>query len=300
MKISDLTVDECRQRLAAAGLTFRTGPFVYTIRTDLQEVAPFMAQAYAEHPVIDRAPFSDFHLAIHASRKSLQPWLGQVTVSAGGVPLFSPFPRQEALAYLEWGMNGCLARTAHHLLLFHAASLEADGRAVLFLGQSGTGKSTLAAALALRGWRLLSDEFGLVALDSFRCIPLARPICLKNEAIGLLRSWDPTVVMTPSAEVRRKGLLCHMPPPPASVRRMEEPATPAALIFLNFQAGAAVLMEEVPKAEAMKRAMACSFNYKVLGRAGFDRLAQLVDTCACRQLTYGNLADAERALATAL
>lgn len=40
----------------------------------------------------------------------------------------------------------------------HATTLGLDGEAVAFLGPSGEGKSTLAAALIRRGWALLSDD----------------------------------------------------------------------------------------------------------------------------------------------
>lgn len=51
----------------------------------------------------------------------------------------------------------------HGLLPLHAAMVEIDGGAILIAGNSGLGKSTLAAALAARGLRLLSDD--LCAFD---------------------------------------------------------------------------------------------------------------------------------------
>lgn len=43
-------------------------------------------------------------------------------------------------------------------LLLHGNAIDIDGRAMVCLGASGTGKSTLAAAFAARGYRLLSDD----------------------------------------------------------------------------------------------------------------------------------------------
>ena len=45
-----------------------------------------------------------------------------------------------------------------HRLALHASVVEVDGRAVAFLGASRRGKSTLAAALARRGYSVLSDD----------------------------------------------------------------------------------------------------------------------------------------------
>ncbi|WP_445681337.1 HPr kinase/phosphorylase [Radicibacter daui] len=44
----------------------------------------------------------------------------------------------------------------------HAACVEIAGRAVAFAGDSGTGKSTLAAALSRRGFRLLADDVSVI------------------------------------------------------------------------------------------------------------------------------------------
>lgn len=49
------------------------------------------------------------------------------------------------------------------LLVLHGSAVARDGRAIGFLGNSGWGKSTLAAALVGRGWRLLTDDLLVVA-----------------------------------------------------------------------------------------------------------------------------------------
>jgi len=50
-------------------------------------------------------------------------------------------------------------------LALHAAVLARGGRAVAFCGRSMRGKSTLAAALAARGWALLGDDSAVLSLD---------------------------------------------------------------------------------------------------------------------------------------
>ena len=289
MKISDLGERERRERLLGGGLAIRTGSFVYKIRSNLPGISDLIGLVYGEFPAFDLPALADFHIGVHACRSWVRPWRKRVAVAEGGVPLFKPCPLKEAFAYLEWGMNACIAWNAHHWLLLHAASLEKEGRGVLFLGSTGIGKSTMAAALAAWGWRLLSDECGIVEMDSLRLLALARPICLKNEAIDLIKAWNPGAVFTVPEKVRRKGLLCHMAPPAESVRRMEEKAVPQALVFPDFQPGAVPRLSELSKPEAMRRAIACSFNYRELGRAGFDCLARLVDACECYELKYGDL-----------
>ena len=66
-----------------------------------------------------------------------------------------------------------LALSRAGLLVFHASAVEIDGEAVAFLGESGRGKSTLAAAFATRGSRFLSDDGLLVDCreDGFWILP---------------------------------------------------------------------------------------------------------------------------------
>ena len=49
-------------------------------------------------------------------------------------------------------------------LLIHANALEKDGKAILCIGRSGVGKSTIAYQLLKQGWNLISDD--IVALTS--------------------------------------------------------------------------------------------------------------------------------------
>jgi hypothetical protein len=69
------------------------------------------------------------------------------------------------------------AMLAQGFAAMHASAVEVDGRAAVFAGVSGAGKSTTAAALASRGHRYLADDFvGLdPASDGPACV--APPAC---------------------------------------------------------------------------------------------------------------------------
>lgn len=59
------------------------------------------------------------------------------------------------------------------LLVLHASAVERDGRALIFVGRKGAGKSTTAAHLVRRGCRLLADD--IVAIDLGGDVPHALP-----------------------------------------------------------------------------------------------------------------------------
>lgn len=50
------------------------------------------------------------------------------------------------------------------LIPLHASAVSVDGGAVLFLGPQGAGKSTLAACLRQRGYRIMADDFCVTAM----------------------------------------------------------------------------------------------------------------------------------------
>ena len=51
-------------------------------------------------------------------------------------------------------------------LVLHASVVKFDGKAVLFMGNKGHGKSTLAAHLTARGYELIGDDLAPVSFDS--------------------------------------------------------------------------------------------------------------------------------------
>lgn len=51
-------------------------------------------------------------------------------------------------------------------LVLHAGAIAKNGRGVLLVGPDGAGKSTLTLGLVNRGFRYLSDEYGIIDLDT--------------------------------------------------------------------------------------------------------------------------------------
>jgi hypothetical protein len=69
--------------------------------------------------------------------------------------------------FLVGAVSGVLLHQRNELAL-HASCVAIDGRAVALVGPSGRGKSTLAGALAVRGFTLLTDDICRVLIDAGR------------------------------------------------------------------------------------------------------------------------------------
>lgn len=279
---------ELQQRLHQ-GLTLRTGPFAYRIRSDCAPVAAGLATLYADFEIEPEQAIADFHVHVRAVG-GLRRWLGpQVDFRLDQHSPFLPLPANHAFALLEWGMNWCLASQANHYLLFHAAVLEKDGQCLVMPGEPGAGKSTLTAALMLSGWRLLSDEMAMIDRDDGLIAALARPVSLKNQSIAVIRGFEPAAVLGEAALDTHKGTVSHLRPSPDSVARRDAKARPTQLVFPRWRAGAATALSPVGKALAFERLADHAFNYSLLGRLGFELTADLIDACHCWDFEYSDL-----------
>lgn len=294
MIVSQLSTNELRCRLAGPGLSVRTGPFVYCLRSPLFQIQRGVPLLYADFPVASGDEFVDFFVNI-VPLGGLRRWLlprAYFLVRGEQSPTFGRFPPQLAMPFLEWGMNFAVYGQLRSYLILHAGVLERGGQALLILGDSGAGKSTLCAALMLSGWRLLSDEMALIGLDDGLVYPLVRPVSLKDESIAVIHRFCPEATMGPICRTKRKGLVAHLRPATDSVRRMDEPVPPRWIVFVRYQAGAPLRVEETPRAEAFMELGRSGFNYYELGEVGFHASCRTLDRSVCRRIHYGDLQQA--------
>jgi HprK-related kinase A len=270
------------------------GPFTVRLRAArrLDGFAEHLYALYRDYPLAASGTLADFHVALE-ERRHVRRWIQpQVLFKTDGRSLFEPFPRDTALPLFEWGLNWCVGQRSHQYLMLHAAVVERDGRAVLLPAVPGSGKSTLCAALIHRGWRLLSDEFGLVDLAGHDLVPFPRPVALKNRSIAVIRRYAPEAVFGPAFPKTRKGMVAHLRPPAASVRRMAEPARPGWIVFPRFEAGAPLVLRTLTQPHGFFRLANNAFNYEITGSEGYRAVADLVRSCACHELVYGDLDEA--------
>ena len=278
--------------LADAGLGINVGVVNLHVRSDSKLFARQLQSVYARFPLMDCAQLADVHLTInHASgfRRLIRP---QVILQCDGRQPFEPFPANAPLPLFEWGCNWMIGQRLNNLLLLHAGAVERDGLALLLPAMPGSGKSTLTAALSLRGWRLLSDEFGAFNPDSGTFCALLKPVALKNQSIEVIRTFAPNAVFGPEFPNTRKGTVAHLAAEPDAVVRRHESARPGAFVLPKWQAGSPTRWEPLTENVLFGALAFNAFNYSVLGATGFRSVVSLVRQCPGWQLVYSDLDDA--------
>ena len=292
--LRELQADDVRRRCQGPGLNLQIGPFSTRVRSRFHDVQAYLQSHYADFPVSE-GPGCHFSIAV-ASPAGLRRWVRpQAMFFIDGKPPFNPVPRRLAPPLFEWGLNWCIGRRAHHWLMLHSSVVERGGHVLLMPAPPNSGKSTLGASLAFGGWRLFSDEFGLIDPQTGLLHPLPRPIALKNESIEIIRARVPGVRYGPVAENEDGEVAVHAAPPADAVARLQEPAPVSWIVVPRFQRDSEVNLETIPKARMLAHLSDSSFNYNVVP-GGFEALARIVDGAQCFKLTFGRLQDALVAL----
>ncbi|MGB5834274.1 MAG: HprK-related kinase A [Thiohalocapsa sp.] len=273
-------------------LAYQTGPFTVKLRTDLPALATLANCFYGD---LAPAAVVDFNLRIRRVSGWRRWWRPQAIFISERTSIFEPYPAEQAFPLLEWGTNWCISMRAHQFLMLHAGVVERGGRALLLPALPGSGKSTLSAALACRGWRFLTDEIGLVDHRNGQLAPLPRAIPLKNQSIDVIQDLFPNAWIGPRFENTRKGTVAHMRPPAESLVRQQECAVPAWIVFPRYRAGWPTRIEGLEKSVAFTRLSQNAFNYRHLGATGFSALCGLILACDCWSLQYSDL---DHAIAT--
>lgn len=203
---------------------------------------------------------------------------------------FRPVPYREAFAFLEWSMNWCVTALLSTEVMIHAAVLEKNGKAVIFPAPPGSGKSTLTAYLMLNGWRLLSDEMTIIETNTGLICPSVRPICLKNNSIDLVKSWNASLPLTTPITDTNKGTVAHLKPSEQSFEERYTKVQPVGIFYPQYQPEQSLDLYQVSKTESFSKAVKNAFNFSVLGETAFNTLSQTINTCWHFDGFYNDLA----------
>jgi HprK-related kinase A len=289
MLVADVSESALAERLSCKGIGLDFGAVRARVRTDVADMAVMIHRMYGRHPLLDPSGFFDVTAVLRRAGGARRLLRRQIEFISDGRPLFFPFPADTHLPLFEWGLNFLFAERVHFHLMLHSGAVEFDGCGILLPALPGSGKSTLTAALSLRGSRLLSDEFGVLRLSDGMLLPLLKLVGLKNESIDVIADFSPGANIGPAFRKTRKGTVAHLAPDARAVDAIHRPVAPMLVIFPKYDPHTELLVEPVQRSRALGRLAVNSFNAEVLGPQGFLALGRLVQSCDCYQVVYRNL-----------
>ena len=199
---------------------------------------------------------------------------------------------EDALTYLLGPVFGFILRLRGFTAL-HASAAVINGYAVAFVGGGGAGKSTIVAALARAGHRILSDDIAVLeeASGTFRIKPSYPHIRLWPDSVSILfGTEDALPKLVPSCDwwdkrfldVERDGFFFHDEALPVRFTYILEPRSQ------NVQIARA---DVIPPIEAFPRLVAnTSVNYALssdMRRREFHALGRFVEKLVIKRLILG-------------
>ena len=197
-----------------------------------------------------------------------------------------PLTMDDLAVYLRGPVMGFLLRR-RDVMALHASAVAVEGRAVVLCGPSESGKSTTAAALALRGVPVLSDDITALSDSSagFQVEPGYPRICLWPDAVrDLLGQPDALPRLTPTWEK------CFLPLD-GNKAKFEAHGKPLGAVYLLAPRAAeanAPRIEEVGAREALLELVQNTYMNWLLDRnqraAEFDALSRLVTQVPMRRV----------------
>lgn len=223
------------------------------------------------------------------------PAMADYLVSADGHEVLcrpAPGVSDETIRHLYLNQVLPLALSRAGKLVLHASAVEIDGEAVAFVGESGRGKSTLAASFATSGHRFLTDD-GLVIEErvaGYRVLPSHPSIRLWEDSQEAL--IDPATRVAESLPFTPKARFLAG----AEIAFCDEPRPLRHVYFLGDSAAPGVSLAPVRASETLVQLVKHSFLLDIqateLIASHFDQLARLVSEPIYFRLDYPRRFDA--------
>lgn len=187
---------------------------------------------------------------------------------------------------LEWILiNKAIADSSTPIL--HAAAVTLGPHTLLLPGQSGAGKTTLALALILNDWQLLSDELVPINPSSGTIGSFHRVLCLKNKTVDHLKTIDAHNILHDTVfPINDVSVVspCHF------ARASSDKDYPIThIVFPHYAQGESPHLRLMEKSEALVKLTACISNRGQLTQRNFDAIAKNIRQIPCHELQSGNL-----------
>ena len=192
----------------------------------------------------------------------------------------------DVLVYFLGPIMGFVMRQRGKLAL-HASSLVLGDYAVAIMGPAGCGKSTTAAALALRGWPVLSEDVCALEMqqEQPQVLPSYPRICLWPDSVNMLFSSPEALPLIVDGWNKR------FLPLDGTKAKFSAESMPLSKIYLfapRSDKGYAPCIETISRKDALLQMAQNTYMNYLLGKeqraAEFDAIARLVSQVKVRRV----------------
>ncbi|MHC4100250.1 MAG: hypothetical protein ACYSW1_05115 [Planctomycetota bacterium] len=265
---------------------FTIGELEVVVRSDLREVLDDFAALYPQRRPAVPAAATTIHMDVKQDRRTP---LGakRYAVHGDGEKLHQDLRPDEVLPHLEWGISWRIVARCDEYLQVHAASMAHGDKGIVLAGNSGTGKSTLAAALLARGWKYFCDEFALIDPETLRLHPFPKAVCVKAGAFDMIKGLGLRLAQNRHYIKALKGKVGYISPSDLGPATVAEPCPVRYVIFPKYTGQGEARLYPLPRARAAFALMQCTLNRDVFTQEAVSITGRLVRGADCFGLESG-------------
>ena len=244
---------------------------------------------HLSHLVLDNEVLCDTRLTILPGNGGTKTW----DIFIDGLRFRKGLKKNEVFPYIATLLFVRACEALVDRLLFHAAVLEKGGTTIVFPGEAGSGKTTLAAALMMHGCQFFSDEIAVLNVQSLCVSPLPLPMSIKPGSVRPLSRYYAGLSERPVHQRADGKKVRYLSPSVQNLTETFEVSAPVNyLIFPKYREEAENRLNTLDKFETMQRlAMTGSSNRDITNR-DVEAMIALVEKSPCYEIVYSDLSKA--------
>ena len=168
--------------------------------------------------------------------------------------------------------------------VFHASAVSDGKKSMLFLGDSGNGKSTSLALLQAHGLTCLADDFVPVAKDNNNVYSFPSAISIKKNSVPVLLPLYPELNNAAEYHFKRLNKIVRYLPPNNKNNRLHLPCND--FVFIKYPKDSEIQVEKISNLDAFERVVPDAWLSPLAENA--QKFLDWFQTIRCYQITYGN------------
>jgi len=195
---------------------------------------------------------------------------------------------ENILYSLEWQIVNDLIKKNNNLLQFHAAVMSHNNKGYIFVGNSGSGKTSISIYLLKHKWNFLSDEFALLNPLTLKLTPFPRNLIIKPHLYNYLDIPENHKSIMINRNEGDKYPVYFLSPSFFGPVVTDTPILMKKIIFLKKSTEEKFQIENIGQTEAFKLLMDNLFNPHNFKQKLPDILISIVRKTSSYKLTFSN------------
>jgi hypothetical protein len=168
--------------------------------------------------------------------------------------------------------------------VFHASAVSDGKKSILFLGDSGNGKSTSLALLQANGFTCLADDFVPIAAENTEVYSFPAAISIKKNSLQVLDSFYPTLATAQEYDYIRLNKIVRYLPPNNADFSTHLPCE--KLVFIKYEKETVLKVKSISQLAAFQQLIPDSWLSPLPENAAI--FLDWFESLNCYQITYSD------------